>query len=82
MQRKEYAAARRTLADVIARDPQAIGPRVLLSQALLQEGRDWPAAEQALLDVLALDDKNEEAQHNLQILRRQKRSAPALTATP
>jgi hypothetical protein len=53
----------------------------LLSQALLHEGRDWPAAERALLDVLALDDKNEEALHNLQILRQQKRSAHALTPT-
>ena len=61
VQRKDYAAARRTLAGVIAQDPQALGPRVLLSQALLQEGRDWPAAEKALLDVLELDAANEEA---------------------
>jgi glycosyltransferase involved in cell wall biosynthesis len=77
LQRKEFAAARNTLSGLIEQDPQALGPRVLLSQALLQEGRDWQAAEKALLDVLALDDKNQDAQHNLQILRRQKRSALA-----
>jgi len=80
VQRKEHAAARRTLAEVIARDPQALGPRVLLSQALLQEGRNWPAAEKALLDVLELDAENKDAQHNLQVLKRQRgRPAPALS---
>jgi hypothetical protein len=79
MQRREYASARRTLAGVITQDPRALGPRVLLSQALLQEGRDWAAAEQALLDVLELDAENKDAQHNLQLLRRQRtRPAPAL----
>jgi hypothetical protein len=49
-------------------DPKAVGPRVLLSQALLQEGRDWHAAEQALRAVLELDPENRQAQHNLPIL--------------
>jgi tetratricopeptide (TPR) repeat protein len=71
VQRKEFAAARKTLAPVIEQDPQAIGPRVLLSQALLQEGRDWSAAEKALLDVLELDADNKDARHNLKILKRQ-----------
>ncbi len=66
--RKEFTAARKTLAEVIARDPKAIGPRVLLSQAILQEGQDWSAAEKALLDVLEIDPGNKEASHNLQIL--------------
>jgi GT2 family glycosyltransferase/tetratricopeptide (TPR) repeat protein len=79
VQRKEYAAARRTLAEVIAQDPRALGPRVLLSQALLQEGRDWTASEKALQDVLEIDAENKDAQHNLQILRRQRsRPTPAL----
>jgi glycosyltransferase involved in cell wall biosynthesis len=76
VQRKEFGAARRTLTEVIAQDPQALGPRILLSQALLQEGRDWVAAEKALLDVLELDAANKDAQHNLQLLKRQ-RSRPA-----
>jgi tetratricopeptide (TPR) repeat protein len=75
VQRKEFTAARKTLAAVITIDPQAVGPRLLLSHALLQEGRDWPAAEQALLDVLALDTNNPDAQHNLQTLRRQRSRA-------
>jgi hypothetical protein len=75
VQRKEYTAARKTLASVVAQDPEALGPRVLLSQALLQEGHDWPAAEKALLDVLALDADNKDAQHNLQLLRKQRSRA-------
>jgi hypothetical protein len=39
-----------------------------LINILLQEGRDLPAAEQALRDILALDPENAEAQHNLSIL--------------
>jgi GT2 family glycosyltransferase/Tfp pilus assembly protein PilF len=69
-QRKEYAAARRTLEAVIARDPTALGPRVLLSQILLQEGRDWEAAEQALRDVLEREPQHGETRHNLNVLRR------------
>jgi len=72
VQRKECAAARKTLARVIAEDQQALGPRVLLSQALIQEGRDWSAAEKALLDVLELDPENKDARHNLKILKRQR----------
>jgi GT2 family glycosyltransferase/predicted Zn-dependent protease len=70
IQRKELAAARRTLERVIAQDGQAIGPRVLLSQVLLQEGRDWAAAETALREVLILDPRHAESQHNLAVLLR------------
>jgi hypothetical protein len=69
-QRKEWAAARRTLAQVIPLDPEALGPRVLLSQVLLQEGRDWAAAEQACQAVLELDPGHGETRHNLELLRR------------
>jgi hypothetical protein len=81
VQRKEFAAARRILTAVIDADPQAPGPRILLSQALLQEGRDWAAAEKALLAVLDVDADNADARHNLQLLRRQRsRSAPVVVA--
>jgi hypothetical protein len=43
---------------------------VLLSQVLLQEGRDWEAAERALRDVLTLEPNHKETQHNLQTLLR------------
>jgi glycosyltransferase involved in cell wall biosynthesis len=79
LHRQEFGAARRTLRRVVELDPAALGPRVLLSQALLQEGRDWDAAEQALLEVLELDPENREARGNLQVLRRQRRRpAPVL----
>jgi GT2 family glycosyltransferase/Tfp pilus assembly protein PilF len=70
IERKELAAARRTLQRVVAQDPLALGPRVLLSQVLLQEGRDWAAAERALRDVLALDPQHGETRHNLAVLLR------------
>jgi glycosyltransferase involved in cell wall biosynthesis len=68
--RGEVAAARRTLESVIAQDPTALGPRVLLSQVLLQEGRDWAAAERALRDVLQLQPNHAETHHNLRVLLR------------
>jgi GT2 family glycosyltransferase len=69
-QRKEYTAARRTLEAVIVHDDAALGPRVLLSQILLQEGRDWEAAERALCEVLQREPQHGETRHNLNVLRR------------
>jgi tetratricopeptide (TPR) repeat protein len=66
--RKEFAAAGESFAEAICLVPQAVLPRVLLSHALLQEGKDWPAAERALRDVLALEPGNAEAQNNLRLL--------------
>jgi GT2 family glycosyltransferase len=70
LQRKEFAAARRTLQPVIAQDPGALGPRILLSHVLLQEGRDWGATERALREVLAIDPNHGETRHNLKVLLR------------
>jgi hypothetical protein len=52
-----------------AANPTAVQPRMLLSHALLQEGLDWPAAQRALQEVLALAPEHGEAQHNLAVLR-------------
>ena len=41
---------------------------MLLSYALLQEGRDLAAAERALRDILVLEPENESARHNLSLL--------------
>jgi GT2 family glycosyltransferase/tetratricopeptide (TPR) repeat protein len=70
VQRRELDAARKTLDAVINLDPRAVGPRVLISHVLIQDGKDWGAAEKALHDILALDANNQEAKHNLQVLRR------------
>jgi tetratricopeptide (TPR) repeat protein len=67
--RKEFAAARDVLWQAIARAPAALWPRVILSHVELQEGRDWGAAERALLDVLERDPEHKEARHNLAVLR-------------
>ena len=69
--RKQFARARQILHFAIGRDPQALWPRVILTHVLLQEGRDWDAAERALRDVLALDPGHAEARRNLAILLRE-----------
>ena len=67
--RREFPAARRLLENTIARAPQAVWPRVILSHVLLEEGRDWAAAANVLHGVLELDPQHWEAQHNLAVLR-------------
>jgi glycosyltransferase involved in cell wall biosynthesis/predicted Zn-dependent protease len=74
--REEFGAARRLLEEVVAREPEAMEVLLLLSHALLHEGKDWPAAEKVLRDILRLDPQNAEAQHNLTVLlRRQGRQS-------
>ena len=68
--RRDYGAARQLVAEAVAREPSSLPRRVLLSQVLLQEGRDWDAAEKALNEILALDPQNQEARHNLTVPRR------------
>jgi glycosyltransferase involved in cell wall biosynthesis/Tfp pilus assembly protein PilF len=69
--RRDFLIARQLLEEAVQRAPQAFDPRFYLSHVLLQEGKDWEAAEQALRDVLALDPGNAQAAHNLAVLRRQ-----------
>jgi tetratricopeptide (TPR) repeat protein len=76
-QRGDLPAARRTLQEAIAGDPKALGLWVLLSQVLLQEGRDWEAAEQSLRTILDIDANHAEAKHNLALLLRRLGKRPA-----
>jgi tetratricopeptide (TPR) repeat protein len=77
--RKEFVLARLLLRETIAQFPQVLWPRVILSHVLLQEGRDWEAAEQALRDVLELAPNHAEARRNLDLLRqRQERNGQLL----
>jgi tetratricopeptide (TPR) repeat protein len=69
--RREFDPAREILRAAVAEHPGELWPRVILSHVLLQEGRDWDAAERALLDVLALAPEHAEARRNLAVLRRQ-----------
>jgi GT2 family glycosyltransferase/tetratricopeptide (TPR) repeat protein len=69
--RREFAAGRALLEGACASFPGALEPRQLLSYMLLQEGRDWAAAEAALRALLALDPADAEARHNLTLLRAQ-----------
>jgi tetratricopeptide (TPR) repeat protein len=69
--RREFTEARRLLEATLAADPQALPPRVLLTHALLQEGRDPAAAERALRDVLTRAPAEAESWRNLAVLLRQ-----------
>jgi hypothetical protein len=71
MARKEYAAARWALSQAAQKFPTLLSPRVFLSHAILQEGKDWQAAEYALREVLRVDPGNTEAKRNLEVLLRQ-----------
>ncbi len=66
--REEFPQARRILEPLIARLPQAEGPRILLSHVLLQEDRDLAAAEDVLRQIIRLNPLNAEARHNLKVL--------------
>jgi GT2 family glycosyltransferase/Tfp pilus assembly protein PilF len=71
MARREYDEAKRVLEEPLGRHPDDTALWVVLSHALLQEGKDWIAAEKALRMVLQLDPQNREAQNNLGVLLRQ-----------
>jgi len=75
--RQEFAAARAVLEAAIQAHPLAFSPRLVLSQVLLQEGRDLAATEQALRAVLAMDPAHAESRQNLDVLllRQQGRKA-------
>ena len=72
--RREFATARQVLEGILARDPQALKPRVILSHVLLQSG-DEDAAEPLLRSIVQLDPTQAESWRNLAVLlgRRGKR---------
>jgi glycosyltransferase involved in cell wall biosynthesis len=75
MAQGDFAASRTVLETAIKREPSALLPRVVLSHALLQEGRDLKAAEAALREILAISPTHAEARRNLAVLARQLRLA-------
>jgi GT2 family glycosyltransferase/tetratricopeptide (TPR) repeat protein len=76
MARKEFGPALGLLRRATSQHPRAVWPRVILSHALLQEGKDLAAAEQALRDVLILDPGHSEARHNLNLVLRNQNRPP------
>jgi tetratricopeptide (TPR) repeat protein len=73
--RGEFAEARRLFEAVIARVPEAVQPRVLLTHALIRAENDWPATEKALRAVLACDPGQDESRKNLGVLLRRRERA-------
>src|SRR5262249_17992384 len=65
MAQQNFFSARQILEEAIACSPNEVVLRIVLSHALLQEGKDWPAAEIALNKILELDPGNAEAKMNL-----------------
>ncbi len=65
-----FSEVRARTEELIHQYPQVIGPRVLLSHALLRAGNDWFAAEKCLQDILKLDPNHGEAKHNLEMLHK------------
>jgi len=77
MARREFVEARRLLEKAIGEAPQSANLWRVLSYALLQDGKDWSAAEKALRELIALDAGDAEAKNNLALLMRQQRSDQA-----
>jgi predicted Zn-dependent protease len=76
MSRREFGRARQMLEALAQRAPQAVWPRILLSHVLLQEGRDWVAAERVLREILVLEPNQREARTNLASLLAQRTAEP------
>jgi GT2 family glycosyltransferase/Tfp pilus assembly protein PilF len=66
--RGEFSASLHLLREALIHSPDSVWLWVVLSHALLQEGKDWDAAEAALRKVLELDPANAEANRNLRVL--------------
>ncbi|HZV05523.1 MAG TPA: glycosyltransferase [Gemmataceae bacterium] len=78
--RKEFAAARQLLEDVLRQTPQLLTAQVILSHALLQSG-DESAAEPLLRRIVEMDPAQAESWRNLAVLhRRRNRLREAIAA--
>src|SRR5579884_2189020 len=78
--RKNFAAARQLLEDVIQKAPQFLTAHVILSHVLLQSG-DERAAEPQLRRIVAIDPGQAESWRNLAVLyRRSRRLREAIAA--
>ena len=73
MVRGHFDRALEQLQETIDREPDALWPRIVLSHALLQQGKDWQTAERALREILRLEPDNKEAENNLAVLKRQQK---------
>jgi len=70
MAQQNFFSARQILDEAIACSPNEVILWIVLSHALLQEGKDWLGAEIALQKILELDPDNAEAKMNLSKLLR------------
>ncbi len=80
IERQEFAAARAAIARATERFRRSVNLRVLYAHALLREGTDIPAAEEALLAVLALAPDHVETKNSLAALQAWRQPAPVEAA--
>ncbi len=74
MVRQDLAAARGELEAVRGRFPRSWWPRLLLGDLLIQEGKDWTAAEAVLRKLLAIDPEHAPTKRKLEtVMERQAR---------
>jgi GT2 family glycosyltransferase/Flp pilus assembly protein TadD len=73
---RQFDQARQILEQATERVPNEPYVWRLLSDALLQEGKDWDRAEMALRRVLELDPNCHEVRNNLAVLHRQQAQPP------
>ncbi|HEX7378432.1 MAG TPA: glycosyltransferase [Pirellulales bacterium] len=71
MTRGDFAEARRLAEAAVALAPAEPMPREILSHVLVLEGRDWPAAQRAVREVLLRQPSNATALSNLAVVERQ-----------
>jgi tetratricopeptide (TPR) repeat protein len=69
-QRKEFSTAKRILEQAISADAKLLPQRILLSQVLLSEAKDWKRAEAVLQEILVLDPNHADSKNNINVLRR------------
>ncbi len=74
---RQFDQARQILEQATQRAPNEPYVWRLLSDALLQEGKDWDRAEMALRRVLELDPNCHEVRNNLAVLLRQRTGSQA-----
>lgn len=77
--RKEFAAARQVLEDVLRQAPQLLAAQVILSHVLLQSG-DETGAEPLLRRIVEMDPGQAESWRNLAVLYRSRNRLPKAVA--
>jgi tetratricopeptide (TPR) repeat protein len=72
----EYGEARAMLEALVAQHPGVFAPLFWLGNVLVEQGRDWAAAERVLRAALAIDPNHPVCRKNLDLVLREQRGYP------